>query len=1146
MTHNDYLKIACWNIQGVTQEKLQDKSVIDFIKKYDCVILIETWLNYNVNLNNQYTYCQPAVKSKRGRSKGGIVITMKNAIRKGVKILDVIDSHIVWLKLEKKFFNFVEDLYMCTIYIPPIESCKKIYGENKYELWDTLEKSILKYRDHGQIMLMGDVNSRIGRDNGILEYNSDQECDYLVNNRNSYDYVTNQFGRKLLEMCRQNNLIVLNGRSMGDLQGQFTSFNYNGSAVVDYCIVSQEFINKIIYFNVLDPNHLSDHAPISVCIDAVRVVECKQVKLPQFPRGFKWNEESYAAAINMDQFKIKLQKLCNNKYPGNNIGIDAFCTDFTEILIGAAKLSLKKRNTPRILQSGMKYAKWYNNSLHILKNEVLHTGKLLRKFPNDPHVRGNFILKKKNYKRACKRHKREYMKGIASQLDSTEFGNPGEFWRLLNSLKSQGHNAELPSMDDLINFFKSKTQTTDNFDQNFMHKVENSLRNNPYHKDVISLDQPISVTELSKAISRLSNGKSFGWDLVTNEMLKSSIQSIEKPLLKLLNRCLDLSIYPAQWCQGHIIPIYKSGNKSDPANFRPITISSCLGKVFSSILNNRISSFLEENNIISKVQIGFCKGHRTSDHLLLLKGLIDAYKYKRKHIYSCFVDFRSAFDSVWHSGLLHKLRKTGLSSKIILILQSMYSQINTCVKRDNLVSEKFKCLRGTRQGCNMSPTLFKLFLNDLQNIFNEKECEPVCAGKVRLGCLMFADDVLILSQSAKGLQRSLDNLNNYCHKWQLNVNLKKTKTMIFNCKKSSHTFTFGNQILQGTDSVCYLGFVLTPSGKFQATQRYLYDKACRALIAQRTALKGFCDISVNTELKLFESVIKPVLLYGAEVWGAYMYKFKNNFQSLNLMLSDVQSLMEKLHSRICKYILKVNKSTHNFAARLELGRYPLFINIVCKILNYYINICERSETSVVKIALKLHKSNKLCSWYSFIKFIIEILGLDIKKITKCGIKQSKNSVFNKLNKISEDIFLKKVQDCNKLKLFSSIKTKAGKEKYLKIISNPYDRKAITQIRLSCHKFPIETGRYLQIPNSERFCKLCKLTLGTELHCLLECFHPILSDMRNKYLNEIFNINQEFSKLPRQYLIKYILLFTDETIIFPSVKYIQNVMQVYPN
>jgi hypothetical protein len=98
------VKIACWNIQGLNELKCNDTIIHDFINKHDCTIFIETWLNENLHFKNNYTYCLLAEKSKRGRSKGGIVVTMKNNVRKGVKILESTGSHIVWLKFDKMFF----------------------------------------------------------------------------------------------------------------------------------------------------------------------------------------------------------------------------------------------------------------------------------------------------------------------------------------------------------------------------------------------------------------------------------------------------------------------------------------------------------------------------------------------------------------------------------------------------------------------------------------------------------------------------------------------------------------------------------------------------------------------------------------------------------------------------------------------------------------------------------------------------------------------------------------------------------------------------------------------------------------------------------------------------------------------------------
>ena len=127
-------------------------------------------------------------------------------------------------------------------------------------------------------------------------------------------------------------------------------------------------------------------------------------------------------------------------------------------------------------------------------------------------------------------------------------------------------------------------------------------------------------------------------------------------LQKLFNIILEKGVFPRTWYNGLITPIFKSGAKNDPGNYRGICVTSCLGKLFCSILN-RITSHLCLNNPIHRNQIGFQSGSRTSDHLFTLKTLIDnrVKARSRGKIFACFVDFRKAFDSIWHNGLLFKL-----------------------------------------------------------------------------------------------------------------------------------------------------------------------------------------------------------------------------------------------------------------------------------------------------------------------------------------------------------------------------------------------------------------------------------------------------------------------------------------------------------
>lgn len=138
--------------------------------------------------------------------------------------------------------------------------------------------------------------------------------------------------------------------------------------------------------------------------------------------------------------------------------------------------------------------------------------------------------------------------------------------------------------------------------------------------------------------------------------------------------------------KGIIVPIFKSGEKCNPSNYRGITIGSCIGKLFLKIINNRLDNFLTMHNIICPEQICFSKGSRTSDHMFVLKTLIDKYTQQgSKHLYTCFVDFRKAFDTVWHIGLLYKLRNVGVSDLFFNdVIKNMYENTLLSVKVNNI------------------------------------------------------------------------------------------------------------------------------------------------------------------------------------------------------------------------------------------------------------------------------------------------------------------------------------------------------------------------------------------------------------------------------------------------------------------------------
>ena len=178
---------------------------------------------------------------------------------------------------------------------------------------------------------------------------------------------------------------------------------------------------------------------------------------------------------------------------------------------------------------------------------------------------------------------------------------------------------------------------------------------------------------------------------------------------KLFNTVLNLGTVPKNWCNGLITPIFKSGVRNDPSNYRGICVSSCLGKLFFSILNQRLLEHVTSLNILHKSQIGSLPKNRTSDHLLTLRIFIDKYVHCHgEKVYACFVDFRKALYSAWHDRLLHKLLQIGVGVCFYKLIKNLYSNSSCALKIGTSQTRSFSYLRGVRHGCILSPLLFNL------------------------------------------------------------------------------------------------------------------------------------------------------------------------------------------------------------------------------------------------------------------------------------------------------------------------------------------------------------------------------------------------------------------------------------------------------
>ena len=234
---------------------------------------------------------------------------------------------------------------------------------------------------------------------------------------------------------------------------------------------------------------------------------------------------------------------------------------------------------------------------------------------------------------------------------------------------------------------------------------------------------------------------------------------------------------------------------------------------------------MKSNDLLGMEQAGFRASHSTMDHVFTLHHIIDYYRQKGKQIYCAFVDYTKAFDLVNRSALWCKLFDQGISGKILKIIQNMYTEAKSCVKVGGKLSDYFQCTAGVRQGENLSPILFAIYLDDFKDYLGErsnslKDLEGSLEEMeiyVKLYVLLYADDTVILAESASDLQNSLDALCSYSKLWDLKVNLTKTQIVIFSKGRiTSHpTFMYDGKEVDVVDDYTYLGVIFNYNGNFK-------------------------------------------------------------------------------------------------------------------------------------------------------------------------------------------------------------------------------------------------------------------------------------------------------------------------------------------
>ena len=691
-------------------------------------------------------------------------------------------------------------------------------------------------------------------------------------------------------------------------------------------------------------------------------------------------------------------------------------------------------------------------------------------------------LSSRHYKKTMNSAIKKYKFNEQKKLKQLRQKDSKQFWKRLKK-KSK---TESQPINKLFNFFKD-------FNENKGETTENIAKHVISDDDCLTLNGKIKDNEILQAIGKVKNEKSPGIDFVLNEYIKASANIFIPIYRELFNLLLDTGVFPSEWSIGMISPIYKNkGDNKEPANYRPITLLSCLGKVFTSILNSRLTTFIEENNILYENQAGFRTDYATTDHILTLHLLLEYMKFNKNTLYCGFMDLSKAYDTINKAKLFQKLEMFNVKGKFFNVVLSMYTHTKSLLRCNNLYTNTFLCNIGIRQGENLSSMLFAIFMNDIEMFFNEKNCDYIplldhtkMHVYLQLFILLYADDTVLLATSVKQFRKILSEYGNYCKLWNIDININKSKLMIFGRHRKENKYYINDIEIEVVKEYRYLGITFTKNKRFVQTIKENAAKGKRAMYAIITKARTE-GLSISCQIHLFKVIVLPILLYGCEVWG---------FEDLEII--------EKVQIDFCRNILKLNKSTQRNLLLSETGLLPVRILVKCRIVKYWIKIMTGKETKYVRqVVACLHdfyeNTEHESKWLHFVYNSLTENGMynvilnPYMYIHKEFTRRLEDQFHQELNQ--------QISNSNRTQFYRAIKETFGYDDILDEI-DPHLVYYLLKFKTNNHRLPVETGRWNQTPHNERICTHCSKDVGDEFHYIFNC--PLFLESRKKYIKTYF-------------------------------------------
>ena len=375
--------------------------------------------------------------------------------------------------------------------------------------------------------------------------------------------------------------------------------------------------------------------------------------------------------------------------------------------------------------------------------------------------------------------------------------------------------------------------------------------------------EQIVITEerVRKVLRSLRGDKSPGVDGIGPRLLVHIQDEVCLPISILFNKSMSEGKVPEDWRRANIVPIFKAGSRNKPENFRPVSLTSQVCKLFESLMREDIVDHLERNGLLNISQHGFRKGRSCLTNLLSFLEEVTEKLDARNSIDVVYLDFAKAFDKVPHRRLINKVRSFGIGGELLRWIECWLTDRLQRVGCEGAWSDWRRVLSGIPQGSVLGPILFLMFIDDLDEGLTSR-------------ILKFADDTKIFRvvngpEDRNALQEDLGRLSEWSEIWQMKFNVDKCKVMHLGPKNMHWNYSMGGRHLKEATEEKDLGVIITNDLKVEAQCSAACIKANRMLgLIRRTVVNKRRTILTT----LYKSLVRPHLEYSTAAWSPHYVK----------------------------------------------------------------------------------------------------------------------------------------------------------------------------------------------------------------------------------------------------------------------------------